>query len=64
MNKTIGEFSLVVWNDQHPVEIIIKDAKGNEIKLNHHSISDLEHLVSEAKKACLNYLPDFYQCEV
>tara|TARA_R110000803_G_scaffold198048_2_gene261729 strand:- start:495 stop:689 length:195 start_codon:yes stop_codon:yes gene_type:complete len=64
MNKTIGEFSLQVWEGGHPVWIIIKDSQGNEIKLNHRSISDLEHVVREAKKACLIALPDTYKCEV
>jgi hypothetical protein len=64
MKKKVGKFSLYVCNGGHPVSITIEDEEGNEIKFTHHSISDLEHVVREAKKACLIELPDPYKCEV
>ena len=64
MYKTIGEFKLEVWKGGHPVWVGIKDERGNEIRFSHESLSDLQHALSEAKKAALSYLPDNYKHEV
>ena len=51
MTKTIGNFQLSVANP-YPVWIEIRMASRSDawIKLSHHELDDLAHVVSEAKR--------------
>ena len=63
MQKSIGEFTVTVWNGGYPVMVIISTDRG-EIRFTHQSLDDIAHVISEARKAARKELPDSYKDEV
>jgi len=57
MIKRVGIFVGQV-SEPFPCWCSIVDESGNEIKFTHSSLSDLEHLVSQMKKAAREKLPE------
>lgn len=58
MFKTIGDFNFQMYEGGYPVWIEIEDARGNKIRFTHKDLSDLKHLVNQAKKVAISFLAE------